>query len=117
MNSIRLSTVIITFNEEKNIGRAIDSLIPVTDEFIIVDSFSKDKTTDIIKQKGLTVLQSDWQGYSNTKNFANARATGDYILSVDADEELSAELIKAILEFKKNPSADACSVNRLTNFC
>jgi glycosyltransferase involved in cell wall biosynthesis len=117
MNPIRLSAVIITFNEEKNIGRCIDSLRPVIDEFIIVDSFSTDKTLAILKEKGIHPVQRAWEGFSGTKNFANALATGDFILSIDADEALSPELIKSVDDFKKKPVADACEITRLTNYC
>jgi glycosyltransferase involved in cell wall biosynthesis len=117
MPPARLSIVIITLNEEKNIGRCIDSLIPVADEFIIADSFSTDNTVTLIRNKGLEVIQREWQGYSATKNHANTLATGDFILSIDADEALSPELARAIQEFKINPTADVCHVNRLTNYC
>jgi glycosyltransferase involved in cell wall biosynthesis len=117
MPKIKLSAVIITLNEEKNIGRCIDSLMPVADEFIIIDSFSTDKTIDIIKSKGLTTTQRKWEGYSDTKNFANSLCTGDFILSIDADEELSPQLIQSIRAFKQDPTADVLEVNRLTNYC
>jgi glycosyltransferase involved in cell wall biosynthesis len=117
MNSVKLSVVVITFNEEKNIGRCIDSMIQVADEFIILDSFSTDSTVRIIRDKGLDVIQHEWQGFSNSKNAANARATGDFILSIDADEELSPDLIRSIQQFKADPPAEVCELNRLTNYC
>jgi glycosyltransferase involved in cell wall biosynthesis len=112
-----LSVVIITFNEEKNIGRCIDSLTPVADEFIILDSLSTDKTLYEVERRGLRCVQRAWSGYSDSKNYANSLATGDYILSIDADEALSPELTQALLQFKQAPDADACDVNRLTNYC
>jgi glycosyltransferase involved in cell wall biosynthesis len=116
MTSIKLSAVIITKNEEKNIGRCIDSLATVADEIIIVDSFSTDGTESEVNKRGINLIQHEWMGYSETKNFANAMATGEFILSLDADEVLSEELIQSIDHFKKNP-AEAANVNRLTNYC
>jgi glycosyltransferase involved in cell wall biosynthesis len=116
---MKLSAVIITFNEETNIARCIDSLLPVADEIIILDSYSKDKTLEIITEKGLTYYQRTWTDYSDAKNFANAKATGDYIFSIDADEELSPALQQSILALKATPKADAYAymINRLTNYC
>ncbi len=114
---MKLSAVIITFNEEKNIGRCIDSLLPVVDEIVILDSYSKDKTLEIITSKGLTYYQREWTDYSDAKNFANAKATGDYILSIDADEELSPALQQSIRQLKAGNPGNAYMVNRLTNYC
>lgn len=116
---MKLSAVIITFNEETNIARCVDSLLPVVDEIIILDSYSKDKTLEIVTGKGLTYYQRAWTDYSDAKNFANAKATGDYIFSIDADEELSPALQQSILKLKANPKADAYAymINRLTNYC
>lgn len=114
---MKLSAVIITFNEEKNIGRCIDSLLPVVDEIVILDSYSKDKTLEIITGKGLTYYQREWTDYSDAKNFANAKATGDYILSIDADEELSPALQQSIRQLKAGNPGNAYMVNRLTNYC
>ena len=114
---MKLSAVIITFNEEKNIGRCIDSLLPVVDEIVILDSYSKDKTLEIITGKGLTYYQREWTDYSDAKNFANAKATGDYILSIDADEELSPALQQSIRQLKAGDPGNAYMVNRLTNYC
>ncbi len=116
---MKLSAVIITFNEESNIGRCIDSLIPVVDEIIIVDSYSTDKTTEIIKSKELTFFQLTWPGYSEAKNYGNSKTTGDFILSIDADEELSPMLQQSILDLKKGNSQhdDAYFINRITNYC
>jgi glycosyltransferase involved in cell wall biosynthesis len=116
---MKLSAVIITFNEETNIARCVDSLLPVVDEIIILDSYSKDKTLEILTGKGLTYYQRAWTDYSDAKNFANAKATGDYIFSIDADEELSPVLQQSILKLKANPKAEAYAymINRLTNYC
>lgn len=116
MKPVTLSAVIITGNEERNIGRCIDSLLPVVDEFVILDSFSTDGTVAVIHEKGLKCHRRQWEGYSDSKNYANNIARSEYILSIDADEALSPELQQSILAFKQRP-ADACELNRLTNYC
>jgi glycosyltransferase involved in cell wall biosynthesis len=112
-----ISAVIITLNEEKNIGDCIDSLKDVADEIIVVDSWSKDKTPEICAQKGVRFYESDWHGYAETKNYANSFAVYPLILSIDADEVLSPELKASILQTKENPQFDCYKLNRLTNYC
>jgi glycosyltransferase involved in cell wall biosynthesis len=112
-----ISAVIITKDEERNIERCLFSLQGVVDEIIVVDSFSTDKTKNICEQHHVRFVQREWQGYANQKNYANSLARYDYILSIDADEELSDMLIKSILTVKQNPTADAYCMNRRTNYC
>ncbi|MBS1645116.1 MAG: glycosyltransferase family 2 protein [Bacteroidetes bacterium] len=112
-----ISAVIITLNEEQNIARCILSVLPVVDEVVVLDSFSKDKTVQIAESLGARVLQEDFKGYGEQKIMAFAAATHDWILSIDADEELSPELQKSLVRIKDNPGEDAYSVNRLTNYC
>jgi glycosyltransferase involved in cell wall biosynthesis len=114
---VKLSVVIITFNEERNIGRCIDSVQKVADEIVIVDSYSTDKTESICKGKGAKFIQHKFEGHIEQKNFAISQATNKYILSLDADEALSEELVKSILEVKDNWTADGYKFNRLTNYC
>ena len=111
-----LSAIIITFNEEKNIGRCIDSLQDVADEIVVVDSFSMDNTETICREKKVRFIQHAFEGYALQKNFAMQLATHDYLLSLDADECLSDELKKSVLEAKKNFSKDGYAMNRLSNF-
>jgi glycosyltransferase involved in cell wall biosynthesis len=89
---MQLSVVIITHNEEANIGRTLASVQPlVTDgkgEIIVVDSDSTDRTVEIAKSYGAKVFVEAWKGYAAQKNSAIDKATGDWILSLDADEEL-----------------------------
>lgn len=113
---IRLSAVIITFNEEKNIGRCIDSLIAVADEIVIVDSGSADNTVAIATEKGARVVVNKFEGFTEQKNYAVAQASFDYILSLDADEYLSPELTRSILEAKSSWNADGFTMNRLNNY-
>jgi glycosyltransferase involved in cell wall biosynthesis len=117
MSLNKISAVIITYNEASNIARCIDSLQQVADEIIVLDSYSSDATETICREKKVTFLQKEWQGYSKSKNFANSQATFDFILSVDADEVLSQELKAAIREIKKDKMSDGYMVNRRTNYC
>jgi glycosyltransferase involved in cell wall biosynthesis len=113
----QLTVVIITKNEERNIGRALDSVSKIADEIIVVDSYSTDQTKAICEKKGAHFVQTEWRGYSATKNFANSLAKSDYIFSLDADEALDKDLEKAILTAKSKGFSGIYSVNRLTNYC
>lgn len=114
---MKLSVVVITFNEEKNIARCLDSVRDVADDIVVVDSFSTDRTPEICKQYNVNFIQRAWEGYSATKNFANSTAAYDWVLSLDADEALSHELKASILELKKGEKAATAEFNRLTNYC
>lgn len=113
----KISAVIITFNEEKNIGRCIDSLLPVADEVVVLDSFSSDRTTAIASQKGAVVYQQSFAGYFQQKNKAFQLASHNYILSLDADEALSAELAGSILKVKTALGNTAYQMNRCNIYC
>lgn len=113
----QLTSTIITFNEERNIERCIDALLPISDEIIVLDSFSTDKTVEICKAKGVRIEQREWKGYSNAKNHLNQLATHEYIFSVDADEAPDDRLIQQIQHHKKAGFKGVYSVNRLTNYC
>ncbi len=113
----QLTVVIITKNEERNIGRALDSVSKIADEIIVVDSYSTDQTKAICEKKGAHFVQTEWQGYSTTKNFANSLAKSNYIFSLDADESVDKDLEKAILAEKSKGFTGTYSVNRLTNYC
>jgi glycosyltransferase involved in cell wall biosynthesis len=95
-----LSVVIITHNEEANIGRTIASVQPLVaegkGEIIVVDSGSTDRTVEIAKSFGAKVFIEDWDGYAAQKNSAIDKATGAWILSLDADEEVEEPLAKEI---------------------
>ncbi len=113
----KLSAVIITFNEEKNIGRCLDSLKGIVDDIVVVDSFSNDKTEQICKVKGARFVQHKFEGHIEQKNWAITQALYPHVLSLDADEALDAELKKSILEVKNNWEHDGYYMNRLTNYC
>ncbi|HTA77877.1 MAG TPA: glycosyltransferase family 2 protein, partial [bacterium] len=96
-----LSVVVITLNEERNIFRCLKSLkfskkIFGQIEVIVVDAQSRDKTVVTAKQLGAKVYARAWKGYGDQKNWALAKARGNWILSLDADEELTASLIAEI---------------------
>lgn len=112
-----ISAVIITFNEERNIARCVDSLIGVADEIVIVDSFSTDRTEEIAKQRELRFISHGFDGYIEQKNWALKQASHPYVLSLDADEALSDELKKAIIHAKNRGLKDGYRMNRLTNYC
>ena len=114
---ILLSTVIITYNEEKNIKRCLESVKDISDEIIIVDSFSTDDTEKICNKYNLTFIKQNFLGYKEQKNYALDKAQYNYVLSIDADEALSPQLLENIKKVKNNWQFDAYSFNRLTNFC
>jgi glycosyltransferase involved in cell wall biosynthesis len=113
-----LSVVIITLNEESNIGRCLDSVKTIADEIVVVDSLSTDKTKEICLSYGACFIEQPFLGYIQQKNFALEKATHSYVLSLDADEALSEKLEAYILkEKKKGFSHDAYRFNRITNYC
>lgn len=112
-----LSVVIITKNEEKNIGRCLQSIEGLTDDIVVVDSGSEDLTYSICKEYNVRFFTTEWKGYSATKNYANSLAKYPLILSLDADEALSSELKDSISEVLKKQKTSAYSMNRLTNYC
>ncbi len=117
---VQLSIVIITYNEERNIGRALDSVQGLTDDIVVIDSFSDDATEEICKKYPTRFFTREWQGYSNTKNFGNSVAKHDWVLSIDADEALSERLfqsIKAMINERPLEHNEVFSFNRLTNYC
>jgi glycosyltransferase involved in cell wall biosynthesis len=115
--SIKISGVVITFNEQKNIERCLDSLVGIVDEIVVVDSFSQDKTEEICAKYKVKFVQHAFEGHIQQKNWAITQATHQYILSLDADEVLTSQLQKSILAVKENCMADGYSFNRLNNYC
>jgi (heptosyl)LPS beta-1,4-glucosyltransferase len=113
---MRLSVVIITLNEERNIARCLKSVQGLADEIIVLDAFSADRTQAICEEFGVRFVQREWAGYSASKNYLNSLATSEYILSLDADEALSKELYSEILTEKEKGFSGTYSVNRLTNY-
>ncbi|MBU8892030.1 MAG: glycosyltransferase [Bacteroidales bacterium] len=114
---IKISAVIITLNEERNIRRCLESIHEIVDEIIVIDSFSTDKTREICESYNVKFYEHEFLGYSAQKNYGIKKAQHPYILSLDADEALSKNLKKSILFVKSNWKYDAYSFNRLTNYC
>lgn len=114
---VKLSVVIISFNEEKDIGRCLDSVKDIADEIVVVDSLSTDKTPEICTSHGVRFISHPWEGYVNQKNFALGQAKYDHVLSLDADEALSGEMNNEILSIKKNWQSDAYLFNRRNKYC
>lgn len=112
-----LSVVIITYNEEHNIKRCLESVKGLGDEILVVDSGSLDGTQEICRSMGAIVIEQDFLGYIEQKNFATSKAKNDWILSLDADEALTPELRATIEVIFPDPAADGYTMNRLTNYC
>lgn len=115
----QLSVVIIALNEAANLGACLAAAAPVAEELLVADTGSTDETCHIAEAHGARVCQLPWEGFAATKNRANALAAHDWILSLDADEVLSAELQAAIQAEKARLPASgelAGEFNRLTNY-
>ena len=98
----KLSVSIITLNEEKNIERCLQS-VTWADEVVVVDSGSKDRTVELSKKYTDRVIHNDWKGFADQKDFAMRSCSNEWVLSLDADEEISSELRAEIENLLKNP--------------
>ena len=114
---IPISVVIITFNEERNIGRCLESIKEVADDIVVLDSFSTDRTREICENYGARFLQHAFDGHIEQKNRAITHAKFPHVLSLDADEALDEQLKHEIIKVKENFDADGYYFNRLTNYC
>ena len=92
-----VSAIIVCYNEEENIGRCLNSL-RWCDEIVVVDSFSTDRTLEICRQFTNIIIQREWAGYRDQKAFAHSKATKDWVLMIDSDEEVPPELRNEIRE-------------------
>jgi glycosyltransferase involved in cell wall biosynthesis len=113
---IPLTAVIITKNEEANIRACLEPLLELAAEVLVVDSGSTDATVAIAREMGAKVIETQWKGYSATKNFGNSQAKHDWILSIDADEVVSDELKASLLELSPERGT-TYALDRLTNYC
>jgi glycosyltransferase involved in cell wall biosynthesis len=100
-----LSVSIICFNEEINLRRCLESVC-WADEIVVVDSFSQDRTLDIAKEYTGRVFERPWTGYRDQKNYALAQCNGEWILSLDADEEVPEALREEIREAIRQPNGE-----------
>lgn len=99
-----LSVAIITYNEEKNIERTLKAVQDISDEIVIVDSGSRDRTVEICRKYGANVIEQPWLGYGKQRNLAIEKSTQEWVLNIDADEEITPELrrkIKEIIDAKE----------------
>lgn len=111
---VKISAVIIAFNEEEKIADAIDSL-KWADEILLVDSESEDRTTEIAKALGAKIITQKWLGFSKQKQLAVDGAENDWIFSLDADEVVSEKLRDEILKLKDSKNlADGYKIPRLS---
>jgi Glycosyltransferases involved in cell wall biogenesis len=112
-----LSVVIITYNEERNIARCLDSVKEIADDIVVVDSYSTDFTRDLCEERNVRFVQHTFVGHIEQKNWAIKQAKFPFVLSLDADEVPDEQLIQSIREAKNNKQADGYTMNRLTNYC
>src|SRR5580704_11370539 len=113
---MKISAAIITYNEERNIARSLESL-RCCDEIVVIDSGSTDRTVELATKLGARVLDVAWRGYAGQKNHAVECCQNDWVLSLDADEALSESLEAEIWQIKKNgPDYDAYTMPRLAQY-
>ncbi|HLF13661.1 MAG TPA: glycosyltransferase family 2 protein, partial [Bacteroidota bacterium] len=113
-----LTAIVITLNEERNIGACLDSL-RWADEVIVVDSCSTDRTAEIARERGATVITESWCGYGRARNRAAAVASGEWIVVVDADERVPEPLaseIRSVVSGEGRPAAGVYEVARRAYF-
>ncbi|MDF1544624.1 MAG: glycosyltransferase family 2 protein [bacterium] len=111
-----LSVVVITKNEEKNIRRCLDS-VKWADEIVVVDSQSTDRTLEFAREYGAKIYSPVWRGFGPAKRSGVDKATSEWVLSLDADEELSAELAEQIQTIvRSNSDTAGYYVRRKTQF-
>jgi len=113
---IKLSAVIVTYNKEEHIERCLESVRGVTDEIVVVDSYSSDRTEEVCRNHGAVLIRHAFHGQREQKNWAINQATFPFVLSLEADEYLSPSLIASISEVKKEWRYDGYYFNRLTNY-
>ena len=116
-NYTPISVVIITYNEVTNLERCIASVTTIADDIVVVDSFSTDGTQQLAQSLGARVIEHAFDGHIEQKNWAITQAKFPYILSLDADEELSPQLITHLQQLKTTTMAHGYYINRLTSFC
>lgn len=109
----KISVVINTHNEEKNLSRCLESVKEFANEIVVVDMHSADKTVEIAKKHGAQVFEHEYTRYVEpARNFALSQATGDWILLIDADEELSGTLRKKLEEIVEKDVLDYVEIPR-----
>ena len=116
--SLKISVAIITKNEATDITDCLDSVRDWAHEVIVVDSGSRDGTQEICRARGAQVIETaDWPGFGPQKNRALAGCSGDWVLSLDADERISPALREEILNAIGSGKYKAFKIPRLSSFC
>ncbi len=110
-----LSAIVITRNEARNVAACLDS-VAFCDERIVIDCGSDDDTVQVATAAGATVVTHPWSGFGAQKNFALAQARGDWVLSIDADERVTAALAAEILATIRSAEANGYEIGRLSTF-
>ncbi len=113
---IRLSVTVLTFNEETNLRRCLESVQSLADEILVVDSYSTDGTVAVAEEFGARVLQRPFQGFKDQRSFMIQAARHDRVLVLDADEALSPELRASVRAAKADWGYDCYWCNRLSSF-
>src|SRR5690606_30552724 len=114
---VKISAIVLTYNEEAKIANCLESLTGVADEIVVVDSFSTDGTEAICRRYDARFVQHAYKGYTVQQNYALEVATYDHVLVLDADEWLSDELRASVLAVKQNWDTEGgYRMNRLTNY-
>lgn len=112
-----LTACLITLDEEEDLPRALGSLRGIADEILVVDAGSTDRTREVALGFGARFLERAWTDFADQKNYAAHQATHDWILSLDADEELSPELQASLLAWKRaEPEADVYELTRRSSY-
>jgi len=111
-----LSVAVIAHDEEKNLGRCLDS-VAWAEDLVVVDSGSTDRTVEIARRHGAAVHVAPWRGFAAQKNLAIERTRHPWVLSLDADEWIDAAGAAEIREVLEAPDADAYAFERVSSFC
>jgi glycosyltransferase involved in cell wall biosynthesis len=117
-NNLKISSVIIASNEERNIARCIESQLGCIDDIVVlVDELSTDKTAEIVQDYNARCYITKWKGFAGTKEYGVSLTHNDWVLWIDADEEITPELSNELNAFKKTiPEHKAYSVARKAYF-
>ena len=111
----KISVVSICKNEEEEIGRCLQSLIELTDDVVVLDNGSTDNTKNIVRDAGVRLVEESWEGFGKTKNKATTFARYDWILNLDADESIDAELKNSLLSLPLDDRAEVFEI-KFKNF-
>jgi glycosyltransferase involved in cell wall biosynthesis len=112
-----LTAILIAYNEELDLPRALASLRDIADEIVLLDSGSTDRTCEIARQAGARVFTRKLDSFAEQKNYAASLSTNDWIFSMDCDQELSPELRSSLAAWKQQaPDKNAYEMAQLSNY-